>query len=152
MDPEFVSEFYASLLYLKKKNNGVDLPAYPHSLSMSSTFANSFLESISAKTYYDRCSKILNTSCLPKRARQTVQTQIRLSLIRVFFVCYSDKLFCEFSLGNLHFIWNRSCCFIAVVVFLFCFFGKVLELCILVSIPGIVFQMEWASSLRKRKS
>ena len=94
MDPEFVSEFCASLLYFKKKqkkNNGVDLPAYPHSLS--SSFVNSFLESISAKTYYNRCSKILNTSCLPKRARQTVQTQIRISLIRIFFVCYSDKLF-----------------------------------------------------------
>ena len=27
---------------------------------------------------YGKCSKILNTICLPKRSRQTVQTQIRL--------------------------------------------------------------------------
>ena len=30
--------------------------------------------------YYNRCSKILNTSCLPKRPRQTVQTKIILLL------------------------------------------------------------------------
>ena len=29
---------------------------------------------------YGKCSKILNTSCLPKRPRQTSQTQIRLLL------------------------------------------------------------------------
>ena len=29
---------------------------------------------------YGKCSKIINTSCLTKRPRQTVQTQIRLLL------------------------------------------------------------------------
>ena len=31
-------------------------------------------------SHYGKCSKISNTSCLPKRPRQTVQTQIRLLL------------------------------------------------------------------------
>ena len=60
---------------------------------------------------FGKCSKILNNSCLLKRPRQTVQTQIRLllkkqsdqglpcllfyrnSLIWVCTVCYSDKHF-----------------------------------------------------------
>ena len=41
---------------------------------------------------YGKCSKILNTSCLPKRPRQKGQTQIR-----VFPVCYSDKPFVNSS-------------------------------------------------------
>ena len=54
-----------------------------------------------------------NTSCLPKRPRQTVcrprsDCFSRSSLIRVFPVCYSDKHFVNFSPGNQHFIWNQS--------------------------------------------
>ena len=33
-----------------------------------------------AKSGHGKCSKISNTRCLPKRPRQTVQTQIRLLL------------------------------------------------------------------------
>ena len=57
-----------------------------------------------------KCTKILNTSCLLKRTRQTVLTQIRLLLkkksnqIRVFPVCYSDKHFVNFSPENQYFI------------------------------------------------
>ena len=60
---------------------------------------------------YGKCSKILNTSCLPKRSRQTLQTQIRLllkisGLIRVFPVCYK---FVNSSHENQHFIkWEQK--------------------------------------------
>ena len=46
---------------------------------------------------YKKCSKFFNTSYLPKRPRQTGQTQMRLLLKKqsdqVFHVCYSDKHF-----------------------------------------------------------
>ena len=54
---------------------------------------------ISMNYAYNRCSKISNTNCLPKRPRQTAQTQIRLLLIRVFAVCYSDIHFVNSALG-----------------------------------------------------
>ena len=38
-----------------------------------------------------KCSNISNASCLPKSPRQTAQTPIRLLLIRVFSVRYSDE-------------------------------------------------------------
>ena len=50
---------------------------------------------------YSRCSKISNTSHIPKRSRQTVQTQS--SLISVFPICYSDEHFVNSSLYNPHF-------------------------------------------------
>ena len=48
---------------------------------------------------YSKFSEISNTSSLPKRHRQTVQTQIR-----VFPVCYSDKYFVNYQ----HFIWEQK--------------------------------------------
>ena len=44
---------------------------------------------------------IWNTICKTKRPRQTVQTQIRSSLVRVFPVCYSDKPFVNLSPENI---------------------------------------------------
>ena len=47
---------------------------------------------LSGNYTYGKCSKISNTSCVPKRLRQTVQIQIRRSsLIRIFPVCFSDN-------------------------------------------------------------
>ena len=50
---------------------------------------------------YDKCSKILNASCLPKNLDKQhwprSECSWRSSLIRVFPVCYSDKHFCEFQ-------------------------------------------------------
>ena len=54
----------------------------------------------STGTVYARCSKILNTSCLPKRPRDSEKQHRprsdcfwKSSLNRVFPVCYSDKHF-----------------------------------------------------------
>ena len=58
------------------------------------------------KISYSKCSKISNTSCLPKQPRQTVQTQIR--LMKVFPVCYSDIHFVNSSPENQHFIWEQK--------------------------------------------
>ena len=41
-------------------------------------------------------------------SRQTVQTQIRSSLNRVFSVCYSDKHFVNSHLVHWHFIWEQN--------------------------------------------
>ena len=79
---------------------------------------------------YGKCSKISNSSCLLKRHRQTVQTQIRLllkkqtiwvfpvclfsqtffrsSLIWVFPVCLFSQAFCEFQPENQHVLENRK--------------------------------------------
>ena len=59
--------------------NGADQPMHPRSLI--SAFGIHSLEGIKPKflySSYDKCSKVLKTNCLPKRTRQTVQTQIRL--------------------------------------------------------------------------
>ena len=48
------------------------------------------------RTFTGRCSKTLNTSCLPKRPRPTAQTQNRLFLMKQSdqgLHCFSDKHF-----------------------------------------------------------
>ena len=59
---------------------------------------------------YGRCSKFLNTSCLPKRPEQTVQTQIRLQkayltseIFHCSRVCYSERHFVSSSSESQHF-------------------------------------------------
>ena len=52
-------------------------------------------------SYYGKCSKILNTSCLLLRPRHTMQTEIRLLVLPV---CYSDKHFVSSSPDNHYFI------------------------------------------------
>ena len=64
---------------------------------------------------YGRCSKILNASCLPKSHRQTVQTKIRLLLIRVFPVCYSDRHFVNSRADNQHFILGTKEKFVQIL-------------------------------------
>ena len=59
---------------------------------------------------YGKCSKPLNTSCLPKRPRhstdsdQTVSSRLKEQSNRGLPVCYSDKLFVNFSCENQHYI------------------------------------------------
>ena len=61
---------------------------------------------------YSKCFKTSNTSCLKKRPRQTVQTQIRLLLKKQsdqgFPVCQSDKYFVNSSPDNPHFFVNTE--------------------------------------------
>ena len=52
--------------------------------------------------------KILNTSCLTKRHRQTGHVEI--SLFRVFSVCYSDMHFVNSSPDNQKFVEYRETC------------------------------------------
>ena len=57
---------------------------------------------------YGKWTKIMNISWLQKRPRQTWQTQIRSSLVRVSPVCYSSKHFVTSSPDNQYFIKNRK--------------------------------------------
>ena len=58
------------------------------------------------------CTKIMNTTCMPKRPIHTAQIQIRLllrsSLIWVLTVCYSDKHFLISSPDNQQFIRGKK--------------------------------------------
>ena len=64
------------------------------------------------KWYYGKCSKILNTSCLSKRARQIEQTQIRLLLKKQSDQGLPCLLFkwpsVNSSPNNQHFIWKQK--------------------------------------------
>ena len=53
------------------------------------------IKEVFAHLRYGKCSKILNTSCLPKRPRQTGQTQIRLLLMKQSDPCLPCLLFCQ---------------------------------------------------------
>ena len=63
--------------------------------------------------FYGKCSKILNTSCLLKRPRQTAQTKIRMLLKKqsdqdLPYLLYSNKHFAEPSLDNRHLILEQN--------------------------------------------
>ena len=62
--------------------------------------------------HYRKFSKISNTSCLPKRPRQTVQTQIRLLFQKQsdqsLRCCYSEKHFVNSIPENQHFSWEQK--------------------------------------------
>ena len=73
-----------------------------------------YLKGLMFNRSYSKCSNISNTSCLPKRPRQTVQTQIRLLLkklsqkfgndlkIRTWPVFYDALPFCKTWMKLLH--------------------------------------------------
>ena len=80
-----------------------------HSLiTVNTVTALNSVPELSTFVILGKCSKILNTSCRPKRQRQTLQTQIRL-----FLKTQSDQglpclllgqPFCKFHCDNQHFI------------------------------------------------
>ena len=61
---------------------------------------------------YNRCSKILNTSCrlkaIDKQCKPRPDCFFRSSLIRVFSVCYSYTHFVNFCCDNQHMIWKQK--------------------------------------------
>ena len=83
-------------------------PAFASTYSLISVFVVNVIVKLAMVDVLKFRTLILLISCLPKRSRETGQTQIRSSQIGVCLVCYSDNRFVNSSHDNQHFISEQK--------------------------------------------